>query len=1231
MPITHPAAGSMPLSARQCDIDAFISEVKAVPGLSFHQMTFAEVGHLDGRFVRSFAKAFPALKGAMGIDCCLEGYNGATYGDFMVGNVPVSLIHRNALNVACCNVNVLLISSATMNDEAQIVMAKLASCSTDLRYLMWFHGDTLGETRNPRVATHLTIGGFLHRTHHDKLMIPAAKGKIVYDCTSYNLYLYDMDAHDNRRKLKSSFDAMLAASAGYLNADCSMSDYTTTALNGDYVWVPLEEPRRGMNRTMCKKVKQSTWGEALWRFWDPSGPLLTQTTLNAWLPSRREVENAKVAARTWRAKTEELQRTLNCMRQTSQTSPATMTDRGCDIAPSATPASTNIARETRNDECDCCTNTCLDALIAGNVRRARKCAAEWGVKSKALLKARKWWRAMLAWSQTSESDANAVIDLICKLVTARGAKRALSLDRRGAAALSGVPSDARTVGTIAKHCHNAIMELSKCEDRKSAMRTLASMPINAIDEDKLRIVDGEAVPADERQWTATTTSQREYQKWLKCTAFSASSIANTLDVLNLPLSACDAFYAVSRATGADVVASSSSVRNFRRKIEAIEDTYGLKLYDSVLDARQTRGKGQEAWNFDLISMVKDDYVKFGGNRDTFEIKATGDKADLHKNLGLFIYGYSLCDKHVQIDHQGADAQRVVGMFLTNGEGMSKKGDALIDQMMWGRRFYDDAKRLRRDGITVDGRRIKIVIRWGGDWRYLAELIGMEKESYMATDALCCGQCPCQKHEWAHLNEDGTPVKCARTRLQLLPQYNADLSHLEAKSGKIRFLERCKLSECKLRQMKKGDLVQMSVQLTEDYAPSVDLLKTFFGGETSIDPKWTKKRVLESVLRFVTYYDFHAYDLYTSELTEDGRSELSDSRLRDILRLRQRTAELDSKSHDELMLEAKIFLNERKKLRTAYLRVEMLTTRRSAMAVTYDDTTICVAHCNCRIRCSLIDRILADGVDKLGADRINELFSAILSKNELQRANFHVTLGKNGAHVRAQPLIWQDAKCIMLNLSDCVEQIYDGERAVRVMRLAKLMEDWCTLIEKKDEFDEGDYEIERQLVDEWGALGIKLFGDKFVRVYVHKAISGHIGEEMRETGNLYRYSNQGWEAKIRDVKAYYYRCTQKGGHKLNSHDSGEHRDQDGNDYAVDGATLHKHAFILLPIMRREQRLNCIRSGRFEEHDQDGARFVDAHNNEIFSSTPEFIEDLSRKRGVKRNNVDTFKLIYKKRKQ
>ena len=56
-------------------------------------------------------------------------------------------------------------------------------------------------------------------------------------------------------------------------------------------------------------------------------------------------------------------------------------------------------------------------------------------------------------------------------------------------------------------------------------------------------------------------------------------------------------------------------------------------------------------------MVKDDYVKFGGNRDTFEIKATGDKADLHKNLGLFIYGYSLCDKHVQIDHQGADAQR----------------------------------------------------------------------------------------------------------------------------------------------------------------------------------------------------------------------------------------------------------------------------------------------------------------------------------------------------------------------------------------------------------------------------------------------------------------------------------------------------------------------------------------------------------------------------------------------
>jgi hypothetical protein len=42
-------------------------------------------------------------------------------------------------------------------------------------------------------------------------------------------------------------------------------------------------------------------------------------------------------------------------------------------------------------------------------------------------------------------------------------------------------------------------------------------------------------------------------------------------------------------------------------------------------------------------------------------------------------------------------------------------------------------------------------------------------------------------------------------------------------------------------------------------------------------------------------------------------------------------------------------------------------------------------------------------------------------------------------------------------------------------------------------------------------------------------SGHIAFYLREWGNLYKYSQQGWESLNSLMKSVYYRRTQRGGH------------------------------------------------------------------------------------------------------
>lgn len=69
---------------------------------------------------------------------------------------------------------------------------------------------------------------------------------------------------------------------------------------------------------------------------------------------------------------------------------------------------------------------------------------------------------------------------------------------------------------------------------------------------------------------------------------------------------------------------------------------------------------------------------------------------------------------------------------------------------------------------------------------------------------------------------------------------------------------------------------------------------------------------------------------------------------------------------------------------------------------------------------------------------------------------------------------------------------------------------------------------QQDVDGFFQIWVDLHGLEGVSNYIHLLGSGHISVYLHEWKNLYRHSQQGWEALNKLIKTFYYRRTQRGG-------------------------------------------------------------------------------------------------------
>jgi hypothetical protein len=81
--------------------------------------------------------------------------------------------------------------------------------------------------------------------------------------------------------------------------------------------------------------------------------------------------------------------------------------------------------------------------------------------------------------------------------------------------------------------------------------------------------------------------------------------------------------------------------------------------------------------------------------------------------------------------------------------------------------------------------------------------------------------------------------------------------------------------------------------------------------------------------------------------------------------------------------------------------------------------------------------------------------------------------------------------------------------------------------RQDYFELAEIEEFQEQADAWYLKWYQLQGRDGISNYIHMISSGHIAFYLKEWGNLYKYSQQGWESMNSLMKSVYYRRTQRG--------------------------------------------------------------------------------------------------------
>ena len=113
--------------------------------------------------------------------------------------------------------------------------------------------------------------------------------------------------------------------------------------------------------------------------------------------------------------------------------------------------------------------------------------------------------------------------------------------------------------------------------------------------------------------------------------------------------------------------------------------------------------------------------------------------------------------------------------------------------------------------------------------------------------------------------------------------------------------------------------------------------------------------------------------------------------------------------------------------------------------------------------------------------------------------------------------------------DCRQTRQDND--TRLKQWHKLMDTFIPMIEKieqKDDFSDQEIDDLHKITNSFMEQWVDMFNGKHITNYLHYIGAGHLAYYLDLYRNLYRFSQQGWEALNQLLKHYYFNNTNHGG-------------------------------------------------------------------------------------------------------
>ena len=200
---------------------------------------------------------------------------------------------------------------------------------------------------------------------------------------------------------------------------------------------------------------------------------------------------------------------------------------------------------------------------------------------------------------------------------------------------------------------------------------------------------------------------------------------------------------------------------------------------------------------------------------------------------------------------------------------------------------------------------------------------------------------------------------------------------------------------------------------------------------------------------------------------------------------------------------------------------------------------CVLHMENRVGEKMLKLLLIEGANERDLDKqatkdmiakVNKEVNTAILGTRRRKANWSVNITKEGT-IADQPMTNNHTRKIINNFEKLLPLcVSDRSRREKWIECIELWRDLVETARQKEDFSDEQIENFQALCDNFFIKWVALHKESGVGNYVHMIGAGHLSYYLRKWRNLYRYSQQGWEALNSQIKTVYFRRTQRGGHK-----------------------------------------------------------------------------------------------------